>query len=277
PRLQPNPIHALDDATGVRHSVHQFLRRDAPRAAGRQGGAGGRQPALDAPLRRCAADPAYSVQVRNLLAVRVRVPPRRIPGAFLARRRGSRRFPELPRRAILVAAFSGDPDLANGAVSRLRDGPRAQYTVRRRRAAATVPALALVRGQAHKAPTYPPARAAQPADRGQSGRGHQREGLARAHRAGRDPARACGAARREAENGPMRVDTRGQPRDARLMMAVRCAIGSLLLALHIAVPLVHATTNAPTANGPLRVVTTPIAPFVLPNTDPLAGFSIDVW
>ena len=53
--------------------------------------------------------------------------------------------------------------------------------------------------------------------------------------------------------------------------------GALLLALHIAVPLVHATTNAPTANGPLRVVTTPIAPFVLPNTDPLAGFSVDVW
>ena len=81
---------------------------------------------------------------------------------------GSRRFPELPRRAILVAALPGDPDLADGAVPRLRDGPRAQYAVRRRRAAATVPALALVRGQAHKAPTYPPAHAAQPADQSQS-------------------------------------------------------------------------------------------------------------
>jgi len=36
------------------------------------------------------------------------------------------------------------------------------------------------------------------------------------------------------------------------------------------------TTGAP-ANSRLRVVTTPIAPFVLPNTEPLAGFSIDVW
>ena len=35
--------------------------------------------------------------------------------------------------------------------------------------------------------------------------------------------------------------------------------------------------TAPIANAPLRVVTTPIAPFVLPDTDPLAGFSIDVW
>ena len=34
---------------------------------------------------------------------------------------------------------------------------------------------------------------------GQSGRGHQREGLARAHRAGRDPAPACGATRRQGE------------------------------------------------------------------------------
>jgi len=59
--------------------------------------------------------------------------------------------------------------------------------------------------------------------------------------------------------------------------ALRCAIGSFLLALHLAVPHVHAATTAPAANGPLRVVTTPIAPFVLPAIDPLAGFSIDVW
>ncbi len=45
---------------------------------------------------------------------------------FLGDGGGSRRFPELPRRAILVAALSGDPDLADGAVPRLRDGPRAQ-------------------------------------------------------------------------------------------------------------------------------------------------------
>src|SRR5215475_11263661 len=103
---------------------------------------------------------------------------------FLARRWGSRRFPELHDRALLVAALSGDPNLANGAVPRLRYGPRTQYAVRRRRVAATVPALALVRGQAHKAPTHPAAHAAQPTDRGQSRRGHRREGLARTHRAG---------------------------------------------------------------------------------------------
>src|SRR6266513_604275 len=60
-------------------------------------------------------------------------------------------------------------------------------------------------------------------------------------------------------------------------MAVRRAVGSLLLAVHLTAPLVHAETTAPIANAPLRVVTTPIAPFVLPDTDPLAGFSIDVW
>jgi len=60
-------------------------------------------------------------------------------------------------------------------------------------------------------------------------------------------------------------------------MPMRCALGPLLLALHLAVLLVHAATGAPTANVPLRVVTTPIAPFVLPDTDPLAGFGIDVW
>jgi ABC-type amino acid transport substrate-binding protein len=51
----------------------------------------------------------------------------------------------------------------------------------------------------------------------------------------------------------------------------------LLLALQLAAPLVHAASTALATNAPLRVVTTPIAPFVLPGTDPLAGFSIDVW
>src|SRR5216110_1005072 len=60
-------------------------------------------------------------------------------------------------------------------------------------------------------------------------------------------------------------------------MAVRRAVGSLLLAVHLTAPLVHAATTAPIASAPLRVVTTPIAPFVLPDTDPLAGFSVDVW
>jgi polar amino acid transport system substrate-binding protein len=38
-----------------------------------------------------------------------------------------------------------------------------------------------------------------------------------------------------------------------------------------------AATTVSTATVPLRVIAAPIAPFVLPNTDPLAGFSIDVW
>src|SRR6266511_583274 len=61
-----------------------------------------------------------------------------------------------------------------------------------------------------------------------------------------------------------------------LAAAVLFTIG-LLLTLHLAVPLAHAATTPPVTNGPLRVVTTPIAPFVLPNTDPLAGFSVDLW
>jgi polar amino acid transport system substrate-binding protein len=51
-------------------------------------------------------------------------------------------------------------------------------------------------------------------------------------------------------------------------------IGLLLAALWLATPPVEAASATPT---PLRVVTTPIAPFVLPDTDPLAGFSIDIW
>jgi polar amino acid transport system substrate-binding protein len=51
----------------------------------------------------------------------------------------------------------------------------------------------------------------------------------------------------------------------------------LLLALQLANSPVYAATAAPATSGPLRVVTTPIAPFVLPGTDPLTGFSIDVW
>ena len=69
----------------------------------------------------------------------------------------------------------------------------------------------------------------------------------------------------------------GRPSDARSITAVRFVVGTLLLALQLAAPLVHAATAAPPASGPLRVVTTAIAPFVLPNSDPLQGFSIDVW
>jgi ABC-type amino acid transport substrate-binding protein len=49
-----------------------------------------------------------------------------------------------------------------------------------------------------------------------------------------------------------------------------------LAAICLALPPADAASAAPAANGPLRVGTTPIAPFVLPNADPLAGFSVDV-
>jgi ABC-type amino acid transport substrate-binding protein len=39
----------------------------------------------------------------------------------------------------------------------------------------------------------------------------------------------------------------------------------------------HAASGERPAIAQLLVVTTPIAPFVMPDTDPLAGFSIDVW
>jgi ABC-type amino acid transport substrate-binding protein len=61
------------------------------------------------------------------------------------------------------------------------------------------------------------------------------------------------------------------------------AVGVLGLASVIATPSTCSadTDQAPTsvapANASLRVIATPIAPFVLPDTDPLAGFSIDVW
>jgi ABC-type amino acid transport substrate-binding protein len=51
----------------------------------------------------------------------------------------------------------------------------------------------------------------------------------------------------------------------------------LLLVLFIAASLTRAETVAAVSNAPLRVATAPIAPFVLPNTDPLSGFSIDLW
>jgi len=52
---------------------------------------------------------------------------------------------------------------------------------------------------------------------------------------------------------------------------------ALALALGIATsPAWSATTND-AAGRPLRVVTSAVAPFVLPKADPPAGFSIDLW
>jgi len=42
-------------------------------------------------------------------------------------------------------------------------------------------------------------------------------------------------------------------------------------------PSAEAATASPAPERPLRVVASPVAPFVLPNTNPLAGFSIDLW
>jgi polar amino acid transport system substrate-binding protein len=61
------------------------------------------------------------------------------------------------------------------------------------------------------------------------------------------------------------------------------AIGLLGLASMIAAPSTWSATNTPVAtavapaNASLRVIAAPIAPFVLPNITPSAGFSIDVW
>lgn len=58
----------------------------------------------------------------------------------------------------------------------------------------------------------------------------------------------------------------------------RCSwIGPTLLALCVAVPPAHAANPAPALNDHLRVTTAAVAPFVLPDTDPPAGFSIDLW
>ena len=60
---------------------------------------------------------------------------------------------------------------------------------------------------------------------------------------------------------------------------VRQAFASLVLTLSLAVlalPAWSATVNS-TAGRPLRVAIKPIAPFVLPDADPPAGFSIDLW
>jgi len=55
------------------------------------------------------------------------------------------------------------------------------------------------------------------------------------------------------------------------------AIGVLGLALGIATPSTWSATTNDAAGRPLRVVTAAVAPFVLPKSDPPAGFSVDLW
>jgi polar amino acid transport system substrate-binding protein len=58
-------------------------------------------------------------------------------------------------------------------------------------------------------------------------------------------------------------------------LAARCTMACLaLLTFWLMVP---QGVAAPAAQMTLSVVTTPTAPFVLPNTDPMTGFSVDVW
>ena len=54
-------------------------------------------------------------------------------------------------------------------------------------------------------------------------------------------------------------------------------IGLFLAAICLPMPPAQAASAAPAPERPLRVVTAPIAPFVLPKTAPPAGFSIDLW
>ncbi len=53
--------------------------------------------------------------------------------------------------------------------------------------------------------------------------------------------------------------------------------GLALATIYLAVPPADAASAAPARDRPLRVATAAIAPFVLPKTDPPAGFSIDLW
>ncbi len=58
-------------------------------------------------------------------------------------------------------------------------------------------------------------------------------------------------------------------------MARHVMRGLALAAIYLVVP--PADAASPARDRPLRVATAPIAPFVLPKTDPPAGFSIDLW
>ena len=53
--------------------------------------------------------------------------------------------------------------------------------------------------------------------------------------------------------------------------------GLALATIYLAVPPADAASAPQARDRPLRVATKVIAPFVLPKTDPLTGFSIDLW
>ena len=57
----------------------------------------------------------------------------------------------------------------------------------------------------------------------------------------------------------------------------RMAAGMICVVICFATPPARSASTAVAADRPLRVATKVIAPFVLPNNDPPAGFSIDLW
>src|SRR6478735_7012724 len=66
----PDPMDQTPDPAGARHRVQWLLHRDSSGVAGRKSRFGNRQPAVYAPFRRCAHDPAHLVQERDILGVR---------------------------------------------------------------------------------------------------------------------------------------------------------------------------------------------------------------
>ena len=61
------------------------------------------------------------------------------------------------------------------------------------------------------------------------------------------------------------------------MLVRLVAVEMMWLVFFIATPSAQPATSTVGAGRPLRVATRVIAPFVLPKTDPPAGFSVDLW
>ena len=55
------------------------------------------------------------------------------------------------------------------------------------------------------------------------------------------------------------------------------AVAMIPLVVGISAMSAWPATSADASDRPLRIVTRPVAPFVLPETDAPAGFSIDLW
>src|SRR5271166_1267437 len=166
-RLQPDLMDQAPDPGGARRRVQWLFHCDCGSAIGWKSGAGNRQTALYAPLRRRTDDPAHLVQECDLLAMRSDRTASRETRPFPRCRRRDSRFSHLPSRTPLLATLFVDADLVDGAVPCLRHDTRAQYAHRRRRTLSSILSMALVRGQAYPPSAHSPAHAAQPRDRGE--------------------------------------------------------------------------------------------------------------